>query len=680
MYRSTGDAAFRQRIEAIVPVLAECQTAAAKAGYHEGYLSAFPESFIDRVEARKEVWAPWYTLHKLMAGLLDAHLLAGNREALVVLEKMAGWARFRVEHLTREQMQASLETEHGGMAEVLANLSAVTHNPEHLKLAQAFDHAAILDPLAHGEDRLDGLHANTQIPKIIGAAREYELTGDPRYRKIAETFWERVALHRSYAIGGHSDREHFFPVDEFERHVSPETTETCNTYNMLKLTRHLFAWQPDARWMDFYERALYNHILASQDPAQGNFVYLLSLEPGHFKTYSTTEDSFWCCVGTGMENHAKYGEAIYAHDTESLYVNLFIASALNWRARGVHVRQETRFPDEDLTRLTVTAAQAGDFTLKLRHPSWADGPLSVSINGEAVSANSRPGSYLALKRTWRAGDQIVVRFPFALKTEPLPGSSHLVAVLYGPIVLAGRLGIDGMPNPYARDQLDQARFPHPAVPVFVTESPDWLDRVEMLSRTPLLFRTRGLARPQDVTLAPLYLVNHERYNVYWKTEDAARWAADQAAVTSLAARRKQLSDRAVDRVLAGDSASEAAHAFAGNKSDAGTVGGHSWREARHGGSFSYELTVRNSAEPLALVSVVSSRDKTRKYTLVIDGEKVAPLTVDNDSASEFALQVYPLSQTPTGRVTVKVAADEAWDAASANIYEFALVPQSAARP
>lgn len=333
MYRSTGDMAFKKRVDAMVDGFAECQAAAEKSGYHRGYLSAFPESFIDRVEARERVWAPWYSLHKIMAGLL------------------------------------------GGMNDVLAGLYAVTGDPKHLRLARAFDHAAVFDPLARGVDPLDGLHANTQIPKMVGAAREYALTGDERYDHIARFFWDRVAEDRSYAIGGNSDREHFFPPGEFARHLGAETAETCNTYNMLKLTRALFAQEPDARHLDFYERGLYNHILASQDPARGMFTYLVPMGPGYSRIYSTPEDSFWCCVGTGMENHSKYGDTIFSHGDDALFVNLFIPARVGWHEKGIILTQDTAFPQSDTTTLTVDSPAPVDFSLRVRHPAWAEGPL-----------------------------------------------------------------------------------------------------------------------------------------------------------------------------------------------------------------------------------------------------------------------------------------------------------------
>ncbi|MGD0651457.1 MAG: beta-L-arabinofuranosidase domain-containing protein [Verrucomicrobiia bacterium] len=528
MYASTGDERLKARAGTIVAELAKCQEALPQQGYNKGFLSAYPESFFDRVDAAQKVWAPYYTLHKIMAGLLDVHVYCGNRQALEVLEKMADWLKFRVDRLSHEQMQRALRNEHGGMNEVLANLYAVTGNPEHLRLASAFNHETVFDPLARGEDRLDGLHANTQIPKIIGAAREYELTGETRFRDIATFFWQRAALKRSYVIGGHSDREHFFPIDQFSKHLSPDTAETCNTYNMLKLTRHLFEWEPSAETMDFYERALYNHILASQDPETGMFVYLMSLKPGHFKTYSTPEDSFWCCVGTGMENHGKYGDTIYFHDSNSLYVNLFIASELTWKEKGLVVRQETRFPEQDRTRLTMKCDKPVKLELKVRFPSWTQSGMTVTVNGRRQSIKSVPGSYVTVERQWRSGDTVEVRLPMSLRLETLPGDSKTVAILYGPIVLAGELGTTNMPSPYARNQTDLNKVPSPLVPVFVSDAKDVLSHVKPVAGKPLTFQTKGIGKPQDVTLIPFYRMHHQRYSVYWSLYTEEEWKKKEA--------------------------------------------------------------------------------------------------------------------------------------------------------
>jgi hypothetical protein len=521
MFASTGDERFKERVDKIVAGFAECQNALATNGSHAGYLSAFPESFIDRVENRQKVWAPWYTLHKIMAGLLDANQLCGNAQALDVLTNMANWVKFRVDNLSEEKMQASLDTEFGGMNEVLANLYGVTGNADYLKTAEAFNQRKIFDPLAAGEDKLNGLHANTQIPKMIGAARQYELTGDQRDADIAKFFWQEVALQRSYVIGGHSDREHFFPTNDFANHLSAQTAETCNTYNMLKLTRHIFEWSPDAIAMDFYERALYNDILASQDPDAGLFTYFMSLKPGHFKTYSTPENSFWCCVGTGMENHAKYGDTIYFHGDNSLFVNLFIPSELSWPEKNLVVRQETKFPESDTTRLNFQTPAPVQLALKIRWPAWAE-KISVRVNGAKQKISGAPGSYVSLDREWQNGDRVEIEMPMKLHTEPLPGASNIVAVLYGPIVLAGNLGTNGMPDPYAKDQWDLFKIQDPEVPVFVTDEKTLLKKIRPTSE-PLVFQTKNLGEPNDVTLIPFYKSNHERYSVYWNVVSAEDW-------------------------------------------------------------------------------------------------------------------------------------------------------------
>ncbi len=522
MYASTGDERLKARTAQLVAELAKCQEKAAEQGYHAGYLSAFPESFFDLVDAQKPVWAPWYTMHKIMAGLLDVHVHTGNAQALDVLQRLADWVKFRVDRLTPEQMQGALKNEHGGMNEVLANLYAVTGNPDHLRLAQAFNHQAVFAPLARGEDRLDGLHANTQIPKITGAAREYELTGREEYRDLARFFWRQVALQRSYAIGGDSDDEHFSPVADFARHLSPVTAETCNTYNMLKLTEHLFAWAPSVETMDFYERALYNQILASQDPHTGMFAYFIPMKPGLFKTYSTPDNSFWCCVGTGMENHAKYGEMIYAHDAASLYVNLFIASELAWPGRGLVLRQETTFPEEPATRLRFQARQPLTLTLRVRQPAWCQPGITVRVNGRVVEAAPDASGYVPLTREWQDGDLVEISLPMTLRTEALPGAPKIVAIFDGPILLAGAMGTNGLPagGQYAADQQQYRGWPTPPEPALLGEPAGILAALKPVSGEPLTFKTEGIGRPRDLTLIPFYRLHHQRYTVYWPTGQA----------------------------------------------------------------------------------------------------------------------------------------------------------------
>lgn len=523
MYAGTGDERFKERVDYSVAELAKVQAAMPSQGYNAGFLSAYPEEFFDRVDQRRSVWAPYYTLHKIIAGLLDAYTQACNRQALTVLEQLADWLDFRISRLTLEQMQIALLNEFGGMNEALANLYAITGSPKHLKLSLAFNDEVVLDKLAEKEDALDRLHANTQIPKAIGTARQYDLTGDQRLQDIAAFLWERVALHRSYAIGGHSDDELFFPITRFDQHLSSVTAETCNTYNMLKLTRHIFSWEPSAQAMDFYERALFNHILGSQDPKTGMMLYFASLRPGHVKVYNTPEHSFWCCTGTGMENHAKYGDSIYFYDDSGLFVNLFIPSELTWDEKGVTVRQETAFPEADTIRLTLKCARPTTLALKIRYPAWAQG-FDLSINEQPQTIPAAPGSYVTIERTWQDGDWIDLRMPMRLWLEQLPAAPNKVAVMYGPIVLAGELGTADMPEVYNPDYHTREaainRYPAPPPPVLVGSAADVLAHIQPVNGQSLTFRTDGIGSPHDVTLIPFYRLHHQRYTVYWELASA----------------------------------------------------------------------------------------------------------------------------------------------------------------
>jgi DUF1680 family protein len=534
MFQSTGDIRFQNRVKYIVSQLAECQQANGN-----GYLAAIPggKELFGKI-AHGEIdtqgfglnggWSPWYTIHKELAGLIDSYSLCGDAQALVVATNMANWVDATTTNLTDAQWQTMLVCEYGGMNEALANLSALTGNTRYLEVAEKFYDHRVLDPLAEGRDDLSGKHSNTQIPKIIGLARLYELTGDEHYAGTARYFWDRVAEHRSFAFGGHGDEEHFFSEDRFAEHLSTATAETCCTYNMLKLTRHLFEWQPEASEMDFYERALYNDILASQDPETGMFVYLMPVKPGAFKTYSTPEDSFWCCVGTGMENHAKYGDTIYFHDDQSLWVNLFIPSELSWPEKHLALKQETKFPERDTTRLTFKCNQPEQLALKIRWPSWAD-KISIRVNGRKQKIPGGPDSYVTIDRKWRNDDKVDVELPMKLHAEPLSGTTNMVALLYGPVVLAGDLGTNGMPaDVYAKDQTKYVKWPTPPVPVFVADNVATLLEDVHPTDKALVFQTENLGKPNDVTLVPLYEANHERYNIYWTMESPAEWKANAA--------------------------------------------------------------------------------------------------------------------------------------------------------
>jgi uncharacterized protein len=536
MYQDTGNRQLLARVNYIVAQLAECQKANGN-----GYIAAIPQGkeIFGKV-AKGEIdtrgfglnggWSPWYTIHKELGGLIDAYRFCDNPQALEVGTNLADWVYDTTKNLSDAQRQHMLVCEYGGMNEALANLYGLTGEPRYLDLAEKFYDDAVLGPLTAGQDDLSGKHDNTQVPKIVGAARLYELTGQPRYADLARFYWQCVALHRSYVIGGSGDREHFFPTNSWPDHLDAQTCETCCTYNILKLTLHLFEWSPSAADMDFYERALYNDILASQDPETGMFVYLMSLQPGGFKTYSTPTNSFWCCVGTGMENHSRYNQAIYLHGDNSLYVNLFIASELSWPEKGLTLRQDTKFPDQDTTRLTFHCRQPVNLALKIRWPGWAETPPRISINGSGQAISGQPSSYITLNREWRNGDAVKIQLPMTLHTELLPGTTNMVAVLYGPIVLAGELGTEGIPaDPYARDQTKFVSWPPATVPVFVADNNSLLKHIHATWR-PLTFKTKHLAQPHDVTLVPFYDVQHQRYTVYWRVLSPAEWKQQKTEI------------------------------------------------------------------------------------------------------------------------------------------------------
>ena len=509
MYASCGDEDLKRNANTVVTELGKCQAA-----MKSGYLSAFPVEFFDRLRERQQVWAPFYTLHKIMAGLLDMYVYCGNEQALDMAQKMAAWVDLYTYPFSYEHMQRVLGTEFGGMGEVLCNLYAVTGKEDYLDIAQRFDKKQFFDPLAAHRDELKGLHVNTHIPQVIAAARYYELTGHPRYRDIAQYFWDEVVSERSYCTGGTSNGESWnTDPGKLSTELGPSTTECCCAYNMMKLTRHLFGLSPEARYMDYYERVLFNHRLGTINPEDGTMMYYLPLASGYWKTFGKPMDAFWCCTGTGSEEYAKLADTIYFHDDDSLYVNLFIDSQLDWPEKGLRIKQETRFPEEQGTTITVAATNPAQVTMRLRVPYWAKGG-SVKINGAALPAFSSPSSYLNLSRLWKTGDKIELSLPMDLHVAPMPDDETVQAAMYGPLVLAGRF--EGVTRDMTYSGYGPKSGTQSKVPDVVASPAHPTAWIEPNAKEPLTFQAVG--QPQPITLVPLNKVIHERYAVYWRVK------------------------------------------------------------------------------------------------------------------------------------------------------------------
>jgi DUF1680 family protein len=511
LYASTGDKEAKDKGDQMVDDLAKAQTKLGAGGY----LSAFPIEWFDRLDKRVRVWAPFYTIHKIMAGMFDMYQIGGNKQALQVLEGMSNWADQWTASKAEPHMQDILNTEFGGMGETLYNLAAATGNDKWAKAGDRFSKKAFFNPLALHRDELRGLHTNTHIPQVIAAARRYEISGDSRFYDVADFFYQTVTTGRTYVTGGTSNGEGWLTQPRLlarELKLSTATAECCCSYNMLKLTRHLYSWSPDPRYFDYYERTMLNHRIGTIQPKTGHTQYYLSLTPGAWRTWGTDDQSFWCCTGSGVEEYSKLNDSIYWHDQQGLFVNLFIPSELNWQEKGIKLRQETKFPEQAGTALTVTADKPVQMAMRLRIPGWLESAPTVKLNGNALDATAAPGSYLTLSRTWKTGDRVEMELPMQLHMEAMPDDPKTQAILYGPLVLAGDLGAEGLNDrmvngpegPYVnRARIDVPSFHNTGEPA------SWIKQTG-----PLAFRTSGQAR--DVSLAPLYTILDKRYSVYWQ--------------------------------------------------------------------------------------------------------------------------------------------------------------------
>ncbi len=514
----TGEDALKKRAEGMISKLAKIQKA-----HGNGYLSAFPETLFERLKKHEPVWAPFYTYHKIMAGLMDNYNLHDNEQALDVVRKMADWAIAYAKPISPEDWTKLLMTEFGGMNEVLYNLYSVTEEEKYAELAHRFDHPWLFDPLADAEDTLTGVHGNTNIPKVIGAARRYELMGEPRYRRISTYFWDEITKRRAYSTGGTTSKEHWLGKPGHLAHtLNGYTEETCPTYNMLKLTRHLFTWEADARIADYYERAYFNGILPTQHPVHGDKLYYTPLASGFWKLFGQIGYDFWCCTGTGSENFSKLGDSVYFHDDDGVWVNMYVPSEVRWPEKGVRLVQDTKFPAEGATSFVVHAGKPVKMALRVRVPWWATQGGSARLNGHDLDTFAGPSSWFVVDRTWHDGDRLEMTVPMSLHIDPMPDDDSSQTVMYGPLVLVGRMGTKGL----TKDNLRAVKTPPRTVPEYVHPDPpptpvihtdrpmDPTSWVEPVPGKPLTFRTHGQGEPMD--LVPLYTLFDERYVTYWK--------------------------------------------------------------------------------------------------------------------------------------------------------------------
>jgi DUF1680 family protein len=640
MYVDTDDETLKKNANRVVAGLAECQTK-----FGNGYLHTHADTFSERGEAPVPFF---YQMHKTVAGLLDMHEYCGNAQALEIAQKLGDWCFNAAAKLSDEQIQRILDNEHGGINEAWANLYARTGDEKYLKLSRRFNHAAVLGPAMNHVDALDNLHANTQIPKFIGLARQHELTGDDSFHAGAEFFWNNVVHERSYVIGGHSDCEKFSPKAALSHALSPNTCETCNTYNMIKLTRQLFRWDPKSEYGDYCERAIFNHILGSQNPETGMMGYYMPLNNSP-KLFSEPENSFWCCCGTGVENHARYGECIYFHDgAKCLYVNLFIASELQWKERSLTLRQETQFPESATSKLTVTCREPVELTIKLRRPCWAVSGFEISVNGEKQNTESQPSSYISLKRRWQSGDTIDIRMPMNIHTEGFCDNPKRLAILYGPIALS--MPCDGKtPSPVIVGEIDKI-----SAAIHPTEQP------LHFQCSPDIFRAVAKESKGPIVLSPFYQQYRQPYVTYWDVVTEEAWKAKCEAYEAEKKRQESLNARTIDQVATGVESSESSHHYQGEQCHSGPgMDGRMWRDASNGGWFSYEMNTAKKS-PLELICTYWGDDAGgRDFDILVDGVKIATESLKGGKPNGYIDRTYSIPVEVTAgkeRVTIRFQA------------------------
>lgn len=668
MYASTGDPKIKQRLDYMIDELDRCQMSSG-----EGYISGVPAGKKIWKEISKgnirassfglnDRWVPLYNIHKIYAGLRDAYWYAGSEKAKNMLIKLTDWMANEVSGLSDEQIQDMLRSEHGGLNEVFADVYEITKDKKYLKLAHRFSHQAILNPLLLGEDKLTGIHANTQIPKVIGYKRIADLENNQQWNNAADFFWHNVTEKRSSVIGGNSVSEHFNPVNDFSSMIkSIEGPETCNTYNMLKLTKALFATLPKSYYMDYYEKALYNHILSTENHDKGGFVYFTPMRPGHYRVYSQPQTSFWCCVGSGLENHAKYGEMIYAHSDNDLYVNLFIPSTVKWADRKILIRQENNFPETPSTKLIVDLAGKGNFNLKLRSPEWANpSEATISINGKQQHVQPGADGYFTLINKWKKGDVIEMNLPMHLSAEQLPDKSDYYAFKYGPVVLAATYGTENQQGLLADDSrgghiAHGPQIPLNDIPVILGNGKEVINHVKPVNDKDLTFSLTGLYPKEKFDkgfqLVPFYKIQEERYILYWPQADQDKIETIQKKKAEEEAETRKLDLITADKIQLGEQQPESDHYFESKDSNTGYMEDRHFRDAK--GWFSYRM--KNPGKNAAYLYILYfDANANRALNVDINGKKVSAKKFEGKAGNSPQYMLLPIPETEKNKEILSV--------------------------
>ena len=629
MWAATGDPRFKERADYIVKELKVVQDANG-----DGYLGALANGKERFAEVAKGnirsggfdlngLWSPWYVLHKDFAGLRDAYRFTGNREALELETKFAAWAESILSPLTEAQVQRMLNTEFGGMNEVLADLYADTGDARWLALSYRFEHHAVLDPLKRHQDRLAGLHGNTQVPKLLGSVKRFAYTGDPGDGMAAAFFWDRVVQHHSFATGGHGKDEYFGEPDKLSERVDGRTDESCNVYNMLKLTRRLFALRPDVWYAEFHERALFNHVLGSIDPEDGRTCYMVPVGRGVQHEYQHMLGSFTCCVGSGMESHALHGDGIYYESGDRLWVNLYAPSTARWASQGAQLTMDTDFPEGSSAKLKLSLPAAKKLTLALRRPAWAGEGFAVKVNGEEVTSLPKPMSYVELTRNWKDGDSVELTLPKALHLEPLPDNPRRAAILWGPLVLAGDLG---------PEEGFEAWKPG-AVPVFVAADKPVAEWLKPIADKPNCFRSDGVGHESDVDLVPFYRLHRRTYAVYWDLFTPEEWQKQAAEYAAQKEEQAKLTRATVAYAQPGEMQPERDFNMQGEGTSVERVMGRPGRRGRRW--FSFDMPVEPTHRMALRVTYNADEWQERTFDILADGERIGQQVVPRRGSPKF---------------------------------------------